>query len=62
MYPCSHHRDCRGLLIDQRLNGDGRHPGTLHIERTRQLTYDYPALYAAEKRRALKAELKRTAR
>jgi len=34
---------------------------TLHIERTRPLTYDYPALYAADKRRALKAELKRTA-
>jgi phosphonopyruvate decarboxylase len=35
--------------------------GTLHIARTRPLSYDYPALYAAEKRRALKAELKRTA-
>jgi hypothetical protein len=31
--------------------------GTLHVERTRPLTYDYPGLYAAEKRRALKAEL-----
>ena len=34
---------------------------TLHIAGTRPLTYDYPMLYAAEKRRALKAELKRTA-
>ena len=30
---------------------------TLHVERTRPLTYDYPALYAPEKRRAIKAEL-----
>jgi sulfopyruvate decarboxylase subunit beta len=44
------------------LDEDGPVFGTLQIERTRQLTYDYPALYAAEKRRALKAELKRTAR
>ena len=43
------------------LHEDGPVFGTLHIERTRPLTYDYPALYAAEKRRALKAELKRTA-
>jgi thiamine pyrophosphate-dependent acetolactate synthase large subunit-like protein len=28
---------------------------TLHVERTRPLTYDYRALYAEEKRRALKA-------
>ena len=34
---------------------------TLHVERSRPLTYDYPMLYAAEKRRALKAELNRTA-
>jgi hypothetical protein len=27
------HRDCRGLLIEQGLNGDGRHPCTLHVER-----------------------------
>jgi len=43
------------------LEQDGPVFGTLHIERTRPLTYDYPTLYAAEKRRALKAELKRTA-
>jgi thiamine pyrophosphate-dependent acetolactate synthase large subunit-like protein len=43
------------------LGEDGPVFATLHIERTRPLTYDYPALYAAEKRRALKAELKRTA-
>src|SRR4051794_26514450 len=30
---------------------------TLHVERTRQLTYDYPALYAEDKRAAIKAEL-----
>jgi sulfopyruvate decarboxylase subunit beta len=30
---------------------------TLHVERTQQLKYDYRALYAAEKRSALKAEL-----
>ena len=34
---------------------------TLHVERSRPLKYDYPALYAADKRRALKAELNRTA-
>ena len=44
------------------LGEDGPVFATLHIERTRPLTYDYPALYAAEKRRALKAELKRTTR
>jgi thiamine pyrophosphate-dependent acetolactate synthase large subunit-like protein len=32
---------------------------TLHVERSRPLTYDYPALYAADKRRALKAELQK---
>jgi len=32
---------------------------TLHVERSRPLTYDYPALYAAEKRRALRAELRK---
>jgi phosphonopyruvate decarboxylase len=32
---------------------------TLHVERSRPLTYDYPALYAADKRRALKAELRK---
>jgi phosphonopyruvate decarboxylase len=30
---------------------------TLHVERSRQLTYDYPSLYAEDKRRAIKAEL-----
>jgi thiamine pyrophosphate-dependent acetolactate synthase large subunit-like protein len=30
---------------------------TLHVERSRPLTYDYPSLYAADKRRAIKAEL-----
>ena len=35
---------------------------TLHVERSRPLTYDYRALYAAEKRRALKAELAKTGR
>ncbi|MEA2936573.1 MAG: hypothetical protein QOC56_77 [Alphaproteobacteria bacterium] len=34
--------------------------GTLHVERSRPLTYDYPMLYAADKRRALKAELRKT--
>ena len=43
------------------LGEDGPVFATLHIERTRALTYDYPALYAADKRRALKAELQRTA-
>ncbi len=32
---------------------------TLFVERSRPLTYDYPALYAADKRRALKAELRK---
>jgi sulfopyruvate decarboxylase subunit beta len=32
---------------------------TLHLERTRPLKYDYPALYAASKRAAIKAELQR---
>ena len=35
--------------------------GTLHVERSRPLTYDYRALYAADKRRALKAELQKNA-
>ena len=42
------------------LGEDGPVFATLHIERTRPLTYDYPALYAAAKRQALKAELQRT--
>jgi sulfopyruvate decarboxylase subunit beta len=33
--------------------------GTLHVERSRPLTYDYIALYAPEKRAALKAELRK---
>jgi hypothetical protein len=33
--------------------------GTLFVERSRPLTYDYPALYSADKRRALKAELQK---
>ena len=32
---------------------------TLHVERSRPLTYDYPTLYSPEKRRALKAELRK---
>jgi sulfopyruvate decarboxylase subunit beta len=32
---------------------------TLHVERSRPLTYDYRALYAADKRRAIKAELQK---
>jgi hypothetical protein len=32
---------------------------TLFVERSRPLTYDYPALYAPEKRSALKAELRK---
>ncbi len=32
---------------------------TLHVERTRPLKYDYPMLYAPEKRRAIKAELQK---
>jgi sulfopyruvate decarboxylase subunit beta len=34
---------------------------TLHVERTKPLTYDYVGLYAAEKREALKAALQRPA-
>jgi hypothetical protein len=30
---------------------------TLRVERSKPLTYDYPALYAADKRKALKAAL-----
>jgi phosphonopyruvate decarboxylase len=33
--------------------------GTLHVERTRPLNYDYPMLYDAAKRRAIKAELQK---
>jgi sulfopyruvate decarboxylase subunit beta len=32
---------------------------TLHVERSRPLTYDYRSLYAADKRGALKAELQK---
>ena len=34
--------------------------GTLHVERSHPLAYDYRGLYAADKRRALKAELQKT--
>ncbi|MEA2936554.1 MAG: hypothetical protein QOC56_58, partial [Alphaproteobacteria bacterium] len=30
------------------------------VERSRPLTYDYPMLYSADKRRALEAELRKT--
>ena len=43
------------------LSQDGPVFGTLKVERTRPLTYDYPALYAADKRRALKAVLQASA-
>jgi phosphonopyruvate decarboxylase len=36
---------------------DGPVFATLHVERTQPLAYDYAALYAPEKRRAIKAEL-----
>jgi sulfopyruvate decarboxylase subunit beta len=38
---------------------DGPVFATLKVERSAPLTYDYPTLYAAEKRAALKAELMR---
>jgi thiamine pyrophosphate-dependent acetolactate synthase large subunit-like protein len=41
------------------LSQEGPVFGTLHVERSRPLTYDYPMLYSAEKRRALKAELQK---
>jgi hypothetical protein len=34
---------------------------TLKVERSRPLTYDYPTLYAADKRKALKAALQASA-
>ena len=33
--------------------------GTLFVERSKPLKYDYPMLYAPEKRRAIKAELQK---
>ena len=39
------------------LGEDGPVFATLRVERSKPLTYDYPALYAAEKRAALKAVL-----
>jgi len=36
---------------------DGPVFATLHVERSKQLTYDYPKLYDAERRKALKAAL-----
>jgi phosphonopyruvate decarboxylase len=41
------------------LNEEGPVFGTLFVERTRPLKYDYPALYAADKRRAIMAELQK---
>jgi phosphonopyruvate decarboxylase len=41
------------------LHEEGPVFGTLHVERTRQLKYDYPSLYAADKRRAIMAELRK---
>src|ERR1700692_1468040 len=42
------------------LGQDGPVFATLRVEQSRPLTYDYPALYAAEKRDALKAVLRAT--
>jgi thiamine pyrophosphate-dependent acetolactate synthase large subunit-like protein len=39
------------------LSEDGPVFATLRVERSRPLTYDYPTLYAADKRKALKAAL-----
>jgi thiamine pyrophosphate-dependent acetolactate synthase large subunit-like protein len=39
------------------LSQDGPVFATLRVERSRPLTYDYPTLYAADKRKALKAAL-----
>jgi sulfopyruvate decarboxylase subunit beta len=39
------------------LSEDGPVFATLRVERRRPLTYDYPTLYAADKRKALKAAL-----
>jgi phosphonopyruvate decarboxylase len=46
-------------LIGHVLHEEGPVFGTLHVERTRPLKYDYPALYAADKRRAIMAELRK---
>jgi sulfopyruvate decarboxylase subunit beta len=42
------------------LGQDGPVFATLRVERSKPLTYDYPALYAADKRKALKAVLQAT--
>jgi sulfopyruvate decarboxylase subunit beta len=42
------------------LKQDGPVFATLHVERSKQLTYDYPKLYDAERRKALKAALQRS--
>jgi phosphonopyruvate decarboxylase len=41
------------------LSEEGPVFGTLFIERAKPLQYDYPLLYAADKRRAIKAELQK---
>ena len=47
--------------VGQIISEEGPVFATLHVERSRPLKYDYPALFAADKRRALKAELAKTA-
>jgi thiamine pyrophosphate-dependent acetolactate synthase large subunit-like protein len=47
--------------VGQVFSEEGPVFATLYVERSRPLKYDYRALYAAEKRRALKAELQKTA-
>jgi len=42
------------------LGEDGPVFATLKVERSKPLTYDYPTLYAADKRKALKAALQAT--
>ena len=42
------------------LGQDGPVFATLRVERSKPLTYDYPTLYAADKRKALKAALQAT--
>ena len=41
------------------LSEEGPVFGTLLVERSTPLKYDYPMLYAADKRRAIKAELQK---
>src|SRR5438309_8341785 len=51
------------LAVEQQighvLEQEGPVFATLHVERTRPLSYDYRALYAADKRRAIKSELQK---